>query len=66
MSTLWIDATNGIAGDMFCAALLDAGGDLDALRAAIAPLVDVELSTRTVHRHGFAAESTYRIEERPT
>ncbi|MCP4809704.1 MAG: nickel pincer cofactor biosynthesis protein LarC [Proteobacteria bacterium] len=55
MSTLWIDATNGIAGDMFCAALLDAGGDLDALRAAIAPLVDVELSTSTVRRHGFAA-----------
>lgn len=55
MTTLWIDATNGIAGDMLCGALLDAGGDLDGVRAAVATLVDVELSTRAVVRHGFAA-----------
>lgn len=55
MSTLWIDAAHGIAGDMLCGALLDAGGDLDGVRQAVAKLVDVELSTKTVRRHGFAA-----------
>jgi uncharacterized protein (TIGR00299 family) protein len=54
---LWVDAGNGAAGDMLLAALLDAGADLQAVRAglrglAVEPL-DVQVSQ--VRRHGLRA-----------
>ncbi|NOY25218.1 MAG: LarC family nickel insertion protein, partial [Oligoflexia bacterium] len=54
---LWLDPVGGLAGDMFCAALLDAGADLDLLRAQLAPL-DLSgwsLDVQQVHRGVFAA-----------
>ncbi|GAB3969078.1 nickel pincer cofactor biosynthesis protein LarC [Actinoallomurus acanthiterrae] len=57
MRTLWVDAGNGAAGDMLLAALVDAGADLEAVRAglrglAVEPL-DVEVTQ--VRRHGLRA-----------
>jgi pyridinium-3,5-bisthiocarboxylic acid mononucleotide nickel chelatase len=64
--TLWIDASNGAAGDMLLAALLDTGADLAAVRDGLARLavepVDIELSE--VQRGGLrAARVTVRAPE---
>ena len=57
MKSLWVDASNGAAGDMLLAALLDAGADLAAVRAALRGIgtepLDVTLTP--VRRHGLRA-----------
>jgi pyridinium-3,5-bisthiocarboxylic acid mononucleotide nickel chelatase len=54
---LFIDPVAGLAGDMLCGALLDAGGSLDQLRTDLATLgiKGVRLDARTVNRGAFAA-----------
>jgi pyridinium-3,5-bisthiocarboxylic acid mononucleotide nickel chelatase len=57
VKTLWVDASNGAAGDMLLAALLDAGADLDAVRTGLRG-IDVEpvgLTLNAVRRHGLRA-----------
>lgn len=57
MSTLYVDAVGGLAGDMFVAALLDAGAPIAAVRAAVDALglVEVGLETERVWRGPFSA-----------
>ncbi len=57
MSVAWIDAGNGCAGDMLLAALIDAGADLDTIRAGLSriPLEGVQLQDSVVRRHGLRA-----------
>lgn len=52
--TLWVDASNGAAGDMLLAALLDAGADLAAVSAGLARLrvEPIEVRLTEVRRHG--------------
>jgi uncharacterized protein (TIGR00299 family) protein len=52
----YIDATAGVAGDMLLAALLDAGADVERVRAAIASLgvPGLGLRTETARRGGLA------------
>jgi len=57
VKTLWVDASNGAAGDMLLAALLDAGAGLDAVRAGLRG-IDAEpvgVTLNAVRRHGFRA-----------
>jgi len=53
----WVDASNGVAGDMLLAALLDAGADVDAVTTAIEGVIPatVRLEVRTVRRAGLRA-----------
>jgi uncharacterized protein (TIGR00299 family) protein len=55
--TLWVDASNGAAGDMLLAALLDAGADLRAVRDGLGalPVEPVGVELTEVRRHGLRA-----------
>lgn len=58
MSTLWIDASVGIAGDMLLAALVDAGADAQAISQQLRTVVpdeDWTIGFETVRRGGFRA-----------
>ena len=57
MTLLWIDASQGAAGDMLLAALVDAGASVDRIRAALAALdvEPVEVEVAEVRRHGLRA-----------
>ena len=65
MTTLWIDATAGIAGDMLLGALLDAGADLEVVRAAVRAVVAdaVAIEVTEVSRAGLrAAKAEVRLQ----
>lgn len=57
MTTLWIDASAGIAGDMLLGALIDAGAPIGGVRAAIDAVVPgaIELSTEQTRRGAMRA-----------
>jgi hypothetical protein len=66
---LWVDAGNGAAGDMLLAALLDAGADLDGVRAGLStlPVERIELALEPVRRHGLrGAALTVRVSDTST
>jgi uncharacterized protein (TIGR00299 family) protein len=54
----WLDAASGVSGDKFLAALIDAGADLAAIRAAIDVVLPggVELVVDTTVRRGIAGK----------
>jgi len=57
MTALWVDASNGAAGDMLLAALIDAGASAEAVGAGLRGLrvEPIELAIEGVRRHGFRA-----------
>jgi uncharacterized protein (TIGR00299 family) protein len=57
MRVAWLECATGISGDMTLAALIDAGVDQQAIRAAIESLKlpDVQLRVETVIKNGFRA-----------
>lgn len=67
LDTLWIDATQGAAGDMLLAALIDAGADAGSV-AAILELIapgQLHLQSRRVQRGPFAALKVEVIADEP-
>lgn len=57
MKIAWLECATGISGDMTLGALIDAGIDVDAIRAAIDSLglPDVRLRVESVMKNGFRA-----------
>ena len=57
MTTLWIDATAGIAGDMLLGALIDAGAPIEGVRAAIDAVIpgQIELCAEETRRGAMRA-----------
>lgn len=57
MRILFLDGPAGVAGDMFTAALLDAGASWDAVRGAVASLLlpEVEVFAKKTRRGGLSA-----------
>jgi pyridinium-3,5-bisthiocarboxylic acid mononucleotide nickel chelatase len=56
MTAVWVDASNGAAGDMLLAALLDAGASLPAVQSGLDGLgLPVTVDVSEVRRHGFRA-----------
>ena len=57
MNLLWIDPSNGAAGDMLLGALLDAGASPEVVQAGLGALrvEPITLTTSGVRRHGFRA-----------
>jgi pyridinium-3,5-bisthiocarboxylic acid mononucleotide nickel chelatase len=64
---LWVDPVGGAAGDMLCAALLDAGGDIDRLREDLLalPVRGYRLERRDAMRGVFRA-SWFGVHADPT
>ncbi|MFG1884646.1 nickel pincer cofactor biosynthesis protein LarC [Micromonospora sp. NPDC049102] len=56
-TALWVDPSNGAAGDMLLAALLDAGASLSVVEQGVARLAvePVALKLESVRRHGLRA-----------
>ncbi|NNC80010.1 MAG: nickel pincer cofactor biosynthesis protein LarC [Acidimicrobiales bacterium] len=61
MTTLWVHPFNGIAGDMFLGALIDAGADVDEIRSTLTTLEvpEWELRTEETARNAIAAVNVH-------